>query len=132
MPDSPLARLLGEELSSVIFVGDYAQFDFNGPRLTAFVWPHVASVDGPTGQQRRFGDEGYRDALCGFIGRTVTEASDSPEIGVVIRFDEDALVINPDPDELQGPEIAMLQMNDENGTWDIWRPGEGSFADRGW
>jgi hypothetical protein len=50
----------------------------------------------------------------------------------VLRFDEDALVINPEPAELQGPEIAMLQMNDADRAWDIWRPGEGSFSSRAW
>jgi hypothetical protein len=87
--DSLLDRLVCEELSSVIFVGDYAQFDFNGPRLSTFVWPHVNAF----GTEWRFGDQGYRDALCGLIGRTVTVVSDLPATGVVIRFDEDALVI---------------------------------------
>lgn len=127
-PESLLNRLLGEELSSVIFVGDYAQFDFNGPRLSTFVWPRVETV----GKGLRFGDEGYRDSLCGLIGRTLTGVADSPETGVVLRFDEDTLVINPEPAELQGPEIAMLQMNDADRAWDVWRPGEGSFSVRDW
>jgi hypothetical protein len=99
-PDSLLDRLIAEELASVIFIGDYAQFDFNGPRLRTFVWPRVEAV----GQELRFGDQGYRDAVCGLIGRTLTAVADSAETGVVLRFDEDALVINPEPAELQGPE----------------------------
>jgi hypothetical protein len=130
-PDSLLDRLAGEELSSVIFVRDYAQFDFNGPRLSTYVWPLVEAA-GPVAHERRFGDQGYRDALCELIGRTVTEVCDSPDNGVVIRFDQGALVINPEPDDLQGPEIATLQTNDEDGTWAIWRPGEGCFSHREW
>lgn len=127
-PDSLLDRLIAEDLSSVIFVGDYAQFDFNGPRLSTFVWPRVEAA----GNEWRYGDQGYRDALCGLIGRTLTSVADSPETGVVLRFDEDALVINPEPADLQGPEIAMLQMNDSDHAWDIWRPGERSFSSRSW
>lgn len=110
------------------FVGDYAQFDFNGPRLSTFVWPRV-EVDA---REWTFGDSGYRDALCALIGRTLTSVVDVPGTGVVLRFDADALVINPEPEELQGPEIAMLHMNDDDHAWDIWRPGEGSFSGRDW
>jgi len=35
--ESLLERLTCATLSSVIFVGDYAQFGFNGPRLSTFV-----------------------------------------------------------------------------------------------
>jgi len=127
-PGSLLDRLVGERLSSVTFVRDYLQFDFDGPRLSVFVWPCVEAFE----QEWRFGDQGYRDALCGRIGRTVTGVSDASASGVVLRFDEDAVVINPEAADLRGPEIAMLQMNDEERAWDIWRSGESSFADRTW
>jgi len=124
-----LGRLVTKTLSSVIFVGDYVQFDFNGPRLSAFVWPQVDAA----GQTSRFGDPGYRDALVSLISRDVTEVEDSPTHGLVLMFGGDAaLMINPELDDLQGPEIAMLQMNDDEGAWEIWRPGEGSFTDRDW
>lgn len=131
MTDQPsrlLDRLVGETLSSVIFVADYLQLDFNGPRLTAHVWPRVRAFD----ETMHFGDRGYRDALCAFIGREVTAVVDSHDEGVVVRFGPDAVVINPEPWELEGVEIAMLQMSNEEGDWDIWRPGEGCFAERDW
>jgi hypothetical protein len=40
--DSLLAALVGKELASVIFVRDYVELDFDGPRLSMFVWPVVA------------------------------------------------------------------------------------------
>jgi hypothetical protein len=84
------------------------------------------------GERKVLGDVGYRDVLVGLIGRHITGVADTPEEGVVLRFDHDAVVINPEGSDLQGPEIAMLQMNDEEHAWDIWRPGEGSFTDRDW
>lgn len=121
-------------MSSVVFVRDYAQFDFDGPRLTTFVWPQVkvGRPESPGARHWGFADQGYRDALCGLIGRTVTGAADSPATGVVLRFHEDALVINPEPGDLEGPEIAILQMNDASRDWNVWQPGRGSFADRAW
>jgi hypothetical protein len=47
-------ELVGEELSSVVFVADYVQFDFNGPRLTLFVWPTAQTF----GENRTLGDPG--------------------------------------------------------------------------
>ena len=120
-----LPELVTETLSSVVFVADYVQFDFNGPRLSCFVWP-VVRVDG---HELRFGEPGYRDALCSLLLRDVTEATDTPEHGIVVTFGADELRLKPSAGELLGPEIAMLQMNNEARDWDIWRPGEGSFED---
>jgi len=43
----------------------------------------------------------------------------TPKDGLVLRFDDDALVVKPEPSELAGPEIAMLNMNDTEGTWEV-------------
>lgn len=122
--ESHLARLVGEKLSSVVFVADYVQFEFNGPRLTAFVWPHVNTLEG----EKRLGVPGYRDALVSLIFREVTSVSDS-EQGLVVHFDGDTLTINPEPGDLEGPEISMLGSGD---FLMVWRPGEDCFADREW
>lgn len=52
--------------------------------------------------------------------------------GVTVRFDGDGIVIDPEAADLQGPEIAMLDMDDPEHAWTVWRPGEGSFANRDW
>jgi hypothetical protein len=122
-----LERLVGETLASVIFVRDYAQFDFDGPRLSTFVWPLVTVA----GHQKRTGDPGYRDALVSLIGRDVTGAQDTPATGLVVFLGDAALTVKPGAGDLQGPEVAMLQMNDDSGAWDVWRPGEGSFVEWG-
>ena len=131
--DAPLfPSLTGHKVESVVFVMDYAQINLWGPQsspqISFYVWPRLETF----GETRAFGDPGYRDALCGLIGRTVTAADESEGEGLVLHFDADRLVINPEPFELEGPEIAMLRVNDDEGTWAVWRPGEEPFADRDW
>ena len=127
MPEEPslLATLAGETLAAVVFVTDYVQLDFSGPRLSLYVWPVVAR----DGRRYAYGDAGYRDALCGLLLRPVTGAADSAAEGLVLRFGADAVVVRPRARELTGAEIAMLQTNDAAGRWEVWRPGEGSFAE---
>ena len=129
---APFASLLGHKVESVVFVMDYSQITLWGPasspRLSFYVWPRLTTF----GEVREFGDQGYRDALCGLIGRWVTAASESATDGLVLRFDDDSLVVNPEPTDLSGPEIAMLNMHDAEGTWEVWRRGEGPFAGREW
>jgi hypothetical protein len=122
---SHLDLLVGKRLSMVVFVADYVQFEFGGPRLTALVWPRVQT----SGGVKRAADPGYRDALCSLIFRTVTDVSEDSDQGLVVRFDSEALTINPEPGELQGPEIALLGEDD---FLMVWRPGEDCFTDRDW
>ena len=128
MNEPLFGRLAGETLSSVIFVADYCQLDFNGPRLSAYVWPKITTET----TQRAFGDLGYRDLLCSFIGQQVQTAHDRPEHGLVLAFAVGAIVINPTPSDLSGPEIAMLKGFVDDPSWQIWRPGENNFAGRDW
>lgn len=62
-----LEDLVGEELSSVSFVQDYVQFDFNGPLLTSFADPIVQVED----QTLRFPEGASRDKPCSLIGQQV-------------------------------------------------------------
>lgn len=103
-----MKELVGESLESVVFVMDYVQLDFNGSRFSAYVWPTVTI--GTT--QRDFGDQGYRDALCTFITHEVTAAEERAGVGLVIQFALGSIVTNPEPGELTGPEIAMLNIYD--------------------
>ena len=129
--ESLLKELVGGTLASVVFVMDYVQLDFNGARFTAYVWPTVTI--GTT--QRDFGDRGYRHAHCAFITHEVTAAEEGADVGLAIQFALGSIVTNPDPGDLSGPEIAMLNIRDsmhQTTRWDLWRPGEGPFAGRDW
>ncbi|MGW4246962.1 hypothetical protein [Nocardia sp. NPDC004722] len=112
------------ELASVVFVRDYVQLDFDGPRLSCFVWPTVDIG----GASRSLGYAGYRDALCSFISQPVASTEEAVGTGLVLRFAMGAVTIHPTPDELRGPEIAMISGFADK-SWGVWRPGEDTFAD---
>jgi hypothetical protein len=65
-----LSRIVGEQLTAVIFVVDYLKFQFNNYYLTA-LFP-VVVCEGE--QSYRLGDLRYRDSLCERIMRDVTGA----------------------------------------------------------
>lgn len=130
MEDSLLLDLIGEELGSVVFVRDYVQLVFDGPYLSLYVWPVVTTADGRTS---RFGDEGYRDALCGFIGLAPTSIVVDRERGIELVFGDAHLTINPPPEEIWGPgEIAMLGGFTGRPDWDLWRTDTYPFDQRHW
>ena len=131
MSDSSLGALVQEQLGSVVFVMDYLQLDFGDARFTAYIWPALTIGDATL----RFGDPGYRDALCAFITHEVMSTEESAEAGLVIRFGLGEVVTNPEPTDLSGPEIAQLQLHEgpfRDAAWTVWRPGEGLFARREW
>lgn len=121
-----VAHLRGEMLSSVVFVMDCLQLVFDRCSLNLDVWPTVCTGTSTV----CFGDSGYRDALCGFIGGDVVDATESHATGIVLRFAAGAITVNPGRDEVVGPEIAMLIVGARAGEpmeWVVWRPGEGVF-----
>jgi hypothetical protein len=126
--DSLLHALIGEDLASVVFVRDYLQLDFDGPRLSLYVWPQVTF--GST--IRVMGDPGYRDALCDLIGHPVVQARESAATGLVLYFDAGAVTIKPTLTEVVGPEIAMLGGFTDRVDWMVWRPGEAPFDGPEW
>jgi hypothetical protein len=122
-----LAGLQGMEVVAVHFVMDYVMLQFWGrdvddAMFTLLVWP-VVSV---RGRDLRFGEPGYRDALCGLITRTVTATDASPEDGFQLVFDSTAMRLNPKSEEVVGEEIAMLDLGKSRGFM-VWRPGEETF-----
>jgi len=123
--DSFLNRFRTEPLSSVIFVMDYIQLDFNGLRLTLYVWPKVTVTGTPPLSE---GGPGYRDALCEFITHEVTEVRESSTDGLVLIFDMGTIQVNPSAADLVGPEIAMGQAaQPDRGEWMVWQPGKPLF-----
>jgi hypothetical protein len=78
-----ISAIEGEELSSVTFVQDYVQLDFNGPQLTLFIWPEVFRAEG----SYAFGEPGYRDMLCALIGETATTTTIENGVALEIEFE---------------------------------------------
>jgi hypothetical protein len=122
-----MEALVEEQLGAVVFVMDYLQLDFGSARFSAYVWPTVTLGH----ISRQFGDPGYRDALCALVTHEVVAIEESPEAGLVIRFALGEVVIDPEPRDLDGPEIAMLNVHEgpfRDAALMVWRPGEVIFA----
>ena len=100
-----LSSLVGKQLSSVIFVADYVQFDFNGPVLSAFSPPLVEAQ----GVRCRFPGQGSRDALCCLIQQFVATAGAQDNRSIDVTFDSGArLSISLVPGAYDGPEAATF------------------------
>src|ERR1043166_6682476 len=101
---NPLKILEGSQLSSVEFVRDYVQLRFDGPTLTAITQPRVCVVD----QWFEWSKQGYRDALCGRIGKLVRHASAIPEREIKIEFEDGAaILISLNPGDYRAAEAAI-------------------------
>jgi hypothetical protein len=82
-----LNDLVGCELSTVAFVRDYVEFQFDGPVLRSLA-PPVAILDSI---RHEFPQAGSRDALCELIGRLVEGATELPD-RLSVSFAGDALL----------------------------------------
>jgi hypothetical protein len=99
----PLEKIVGEQLSSVEFVQDYVQLHFDGPTITAFVWPTLNLRE----NIMRFGDSEYRDELCARIARKVTSARIIEMVCLIVQFDDGVeLNISLKPEDRVGPEAG--------------------------
>lgn len=60
-------ELIGQQLSSVVFIQDYLQLDFDGNKLTCYKWPivYLKRINS------QFGELEYRNYLCSFISKIV-------------------------------------------------------------
>jgi hypothetical protein len=104
-----LQAVAGCVLSSVTFVADYVQFDFNGPGLTAYILPVVTMGS----ESLRWGEFGYRDALCLQIGRHV-ERVEADETHVAIIFEGgSAISISLLDKDYRGPEALQFSLNQD-------------------
>ncbi len=104
-----LRTLMGCVLSSVTFVADYVQFDFNGPSLTAYTLPIVSWGAGSL----KWGESGYRDALCLQIGRHI-ERAEADEQHVAILFEGGSTIsISLLDKDYSGPEALQFSLNED-------------------
>jgi hypothetical protein len=107
-----LSAIVGEQLSSVVFVQDYVQLHFDGPTLTAITLPTIEVSKITLG----WGTPGYRDALCERIGKTVRRASMIENKELRIEFDDNSVIlISIKPEDHRGDEAVIF-----NNTKDWW------------
>ena len=76
--------LVGEKLSSVTFVLDYLQLDFDGSGFTMFIWPVIISDN----EKAVFGEAQYRNRLCALIAKVVARIEYDEDVFLNIIFDE--------------------------------------------
>lgn len=113
--EQPLACIVGEQLSAVVFVQDYVQLQFDGPVITAITVPTV-TVAGVT---FRWGMPRYRDMLCERIGKIVHAASINEGQEIRIEFDETSSIsISLSPESYRAAEAALFHNGPEN-MW-VW------------
>jgi hypothetical protein len=97
--------LVGEKLSSVTFVLDYWQLAFDGHVLSVFTSISVHA------DQHEFdsGANGFRDGLCGQIGKVV-HAADYIENVFQVRFEDGSEIRAYARDsDYKGPEALTFQ-----------------------
>lgn len=109
--------LIGEKLSSVTFVMDYLQADFDGNRFTFYIWP-VVTIENT---EFKFGDTSYRDKLCSLITKVVEHITYADKKEIVIEFaNKDKLFLSLDPDN---PDIVVeiATFTDTNDNWYVFQ-----------
>jgi hypothetical protein len=131
MADSLLTEIIGDPLEAVTFTLFGVKLDFGDAWFTVHGW--LSAVIGA--ETWSFGDRGYRDALCAFISQPVTAVDDSRDLGIVLNFALGRVITRPQPDDVDGPEVAQLAIYDpmyEQSHLAVWRAGEGTFSGPGW
>jgi len=103
MGKSEIESIVGEPVSGVAFVQDYAEIHFDGRILRALANPLVVRE----GVQYQFPAPGSRDALCALIGKVVDGLLIDEGSRIELRFhDGTALIVPLDDARRIGPEAA--------------------------
>jgi hypothetical protein len=110
-----MEKIVGSALSSVTFVADYVQLDFDGPNLTAYTLPIVRLGS----QHIQWEQPGYRDALCRQIGRRVERVRVDDQYVSVLFEDSATISISLLDEDYRGPEALQFQL-DQKGPERIW------------
>ena len=104
------------DLAGITFVRDYIQFLFDGPVFSAYTPPTVTTTEGVVGHKT----PGYRDALCGLIGKSVTATLEEPNVRIRIEFvDGTGIEVSLKDEERVCAEAAMLQTGSAT-DWNVW------------
>jgi|SRR3990172_6569560 len=105
-----------ERRGAVTFVQDYVQLHFDGPTITAITRPTLVADD----VSLEFGSPGYRDRLCGLIGRKVARAHVRPGDRLQVEFDEHvSLVVSLIPEAYRAAEAAVFS-DGKTEQWAVW------------
>jgi hypothetical protein len=67
----------------VTFVMDYLQLGFSGYGFNMNSWPTITIQNRTLAHE----DDGYRDALCSLIGKTLTAVDEYLDQGLILQFE---------------------------------------------
>jgi hypothetical protein len=118
-----LAGLIGKRLSSVTFIMDYVQMDFNGHQFNFYNWPVLHEGQTLFNHQK----DRYSDKLTGLIGKTIKAADEYLDIGLSLEFESGPLLSIPLRMEENHSisEIAEYHRPDQH--WMVWSVGQAPF-----
>lgn len=108
VPVESMSTLAGSQLVAVTFVKDYVQLVFEGPQASH---DHHLNVYNPTRVQAggisfRWGEAGYRDALCACIDAHVSCLHHEPE-QITLEFSNGTIfTISLRDEDCDGPEAG--------------------------
>lgn len=113
--NNPFDILINEQLSSVIFVQDYCQLDFDGNTLTCYQYPEVVINE----NEYKFSEDGqYRNKLCSIITNIVRKVELIENQSIKIIFDEKAILI---PINYTNPKtIEVAYFKSSEGHWSVF------------
>lgn len=107
-----LSILIGEKLSSVIFILDYLQLDFDGHRLTCYAFPKIIKEKTIT----CINSDNYRNLICSFLGAIVISTTDKDDSGINIGFETGDIFLSYTNEDVG--EVAYFVDND--GKWSTY------------
>lgn len=109
MSDNPFLILKNEQLSSVIFIQDYLQLDFDGHILTCYDWPILKMKN----LKIMFPDVRYRNYLCDFISKNIIDVGFEDTQNVILNFDNDNIIFF----DLMEKTNEVIYFKAKNGEW---------------
>ena len=111
-----LNQLVGRQLSSVEFVTDYFQLRFDGPTIN--VTSDVTLVCS-SGKEAKWGDEHFRNLICGQIAKLVSAVVIKVELSLDITFEDGSLIsVSLRPAD-QSTAEAVYFHGFENDSWGV-------------
>ncbi len=112
--DGSLQVLIGEKLSSVTFVLDYWQLDFDGHGFNVMSTITVKDATWTVNS----GEPGFRDRLCEQLAKIVLYAEFKDNLGVLIAFEDgSSIYLSARLEDYRGAEAIIFRRRDKG--WSV-------------
>lgn len=106
----PFEKLIGEELSAVVFVRDYLQLEFNPPPRLNVMTPMIVESEGRRITQA---EDSFANTIIAQIGKFVASVRYSQDTFLSLDFsDGSSIIISLKPDDYVGAEAVLIFCKD--------------------